>query len=447
MSPWASGDNLTSTKLNNTTGLFYNSLDRDYSLDSSGTADSAASLRALLSAATAGGSGLALLQPGTYLLGSVVTLTSGIRLWGTSGVTFKRAGSTTGAILRASGQSDIVIQNIALDGNAGSQSTSYPLLDLLGCGNVVVRDVTARNNYNKVSAGTDNKAAIWLDSCTSCLLDRVSLASIEQEGIVLSRSSDCVVSNCVADTVTWSAFGTQEDVNVAKGAHIIFRNNIARNCGTTCITINTPRCIVEGNVCAGSTAQHGINVGHSTKDASFTIVRGNLCRSNFSAGIFVQNSADVLVEGNTVEFNSWRGISASGGALRPVVNNNVVRGNGDRGIFLFQTTGAMACGNSVTSNTVHGIAGSDPVDYVISGNYVTNNGGTGITLDFSATTSPRHCIVTNNRCVGNSFGIRMTTSTASGNVIVGNQVSGNTISGFTGAGIDAASNASTANVI
>jgi hypothetical protein len=207
----------------------------------------------------------------------------------------------------------------------------------------------------------------------------------------------------------------------------------------TTLTANT----LLGNVISGS----GLN--------------GVLIQAGFSsAGSPVGHVAQTTIEGNTIQFNGFDGVSVlvvappegSGASITDTtITGNVIVGNGNFGVgvFPFNTRGAVITQVAITSNTMSankttgvviggGVvkAAGNTVDGVVEGNTITDNGmGEGIAgiyviggdrraTNNTVTVEIRNNLVQEN--IGPGIGVAAGQGNASGNTVVG-VIEGNTV--------------------
>lgn len=126
--------------------------------------------------------------------------------------------------------------------------------------------------------------------------------------------------------------------------------------------------LIENNIASNTREQHGIYVGNS---AQRPVLRGNECFGNGRNGIFFNGDkseggsglvSGALIENNNSHDNTNSGISGDG--LRgATIQNNFLSNNGDDGIRLYR----IDAGGASTLN-------------VITGNQITGNGGSGVTV-------------------------------------------------------------------
>lgn len=156
--------------------------------------------------------------------------------------------------------------------------------------------------------------------------------------------------------------GNRASVRVNASHHVTIRNGVFGDNATWGIFTNhSDDLLLEGNVCFGSVAEHGIYVSNS---GDRPVVRGNRSYGNRGAGIQLNADAsqggDGLITGAVIENNILSGNGAGGGGAinldgvqDSIVRNNLLYDNHASGITNFQIDGAAGPrGMRILNNTI-----------------------------------------------------------------------------------------------
>lgn len=259
----------------------------------------------------AGGSGVGkvLLTEGTFHIAEMIEIPSNMVIQGQGSVTVLRVvdDAEYNQVLTnddwMSGNTNITITDLAIDGNKASQPGI-----------------------------TDFQTGVFLQFCTDFMVRRLTIFDMLFDGVAVDSFSDngqidqCQIYQCEMEGIF---------VSDSQGV-TLSGNTIRANSGNGIHLAVAPNCTVTGNPVS----------------------------SNGSAGILVELSNGVTVTGNTVTANAQDGIVLSGTAtLNCTVTANTVRENGFNGILLTaEATDNVICDNNCEKN---GEAASNTYDNIL----------------------------------------------------------------------------------
>lgn len=237
-------------------------------------------------------------------------------------------------------------------------------------------------------------------------LQNVTCRELSGSGIVVESASEIIVlgSTCNDNGESGIHVLSSEDITIEA-------NTCLRNSARGIHLYRTERSSVSSNKCrqefTGSGDVENQYGGIRLEYSSHNLVQGNTCSRNAASGISVwadtedYHSSHNIITGNSCEENYGAGILIALGPRsgRNVVSENVVRENNWDGILVFfWSPQNKITGNFVSDNVGHGIS-LQGVDFnMAQENQVTNNGGWGIDI------SGEQNFVTNNSLSGNTLG-------------------------------------------
>jgi parallel beta-helix repeat protein len=197
---------------------------------------------------------------------------------------------------------------------------------------------------------------------------------------------------------------------------------------------------INGNKANQTTSVDGIyfygTLTYTIKKSSVINCRIENCKRN---GITFTSVEDSLVAYNQLNNNGVDGLEVGGG-IRNRVIGNYISFNGTKGIDLGDFDDVIS-GNIIYNNGASGIYIEGGDRNTIIGNILRNNTYDGIEIYDGS-----YCIIIGNRCFQNSrYGINISSSSASYNLVVKNYLTGNTTGSFRDAGTGTIKAASTTN--
>jgi len=332
--PWSSGDRLNSANLNAKSGYaFISVLDPAYSADSSGAADSTASIQAALNAGSA--SSMAVFAPaGTYLINPVsqLTLRAGALIGAGMGLTiFKRINTTNDNRILWFGDdtnsgvtyTDIVIRDITFDGNRANstQSGSNQLVfakyvDRFALTNVEIRNApffgmqiknAVHGTLNNIQVYNTNRDGLnFSDGCEFIALNNFVGRDTGDDSLAFVTSTNAACRYITASNIVCEDSGLNSDGAGTGGAGIKLAGAQFVNIANAFIT-NAADGGVMIETLSGQTAQDIVITGLSVLTCGTRSAAAVKSGVNISAGkrIFVQGQiAGASADGVTVTSGS-----------------------------------------------------------------------------------------------------------------------------------------------
>ena len=251
--------------------------------------------------------------------------------------------------------------------------------------NVTIKGFTISGASRNNTGGYPNLAGVYLENGNQCTIEN-NIFMNDGLGVSVSGGSGNTISNNMVNRT--KAVGPNmmiEGINIA----------------------NSPNTMISQNTVSNN--NYGIHVTGSLKGSS---ISGNSVNKN-NNGIFLDNTKDVAVDGNTLNSNDLFGIDLAGSSENRVINNNVVmfgpsgsESQNTQGIQLIysgsDTSPVGSDSNLVSNNTVsnadHGIFSNNNQNNTIQNNRVFDN-NYGIAMRYTHNTR-----VINNDADGNTNG-------------------------------------------
>lgn len=426
MSPWASGDSLNSTNLNNKFGLgtgFINIADSTYGADATGASDSAASIQAAL---TAGAGKTVFIPAGTFSCSTGLLIPSNTVLTGLgwdSVLSFAYTGSGT----------RYYVSNLTQTGSGNS--------------NIQLRDFWIRRNSGGTrTTGSGKPGGIHLKQVTDFAIsgvrvDHAPSISIAYQACQRGQIVNNYIRQGEADGIT-GYWGCSDIVIQGNTIYEVGDDGIGLNATSSDMTSTTTlpqRITIIGNTIYGQSQFTSPAAGRGIWMAGCRdiTVHGNSIASTFASGIgmtgdefsgsTVRNQRISLAGNNVYRAGRAGDGSQPGNGIRVsncdylTIMSNTVSECSDSGILISDSAGVAIAHNSVVSNgnvvTQFGIdctSGSTCTDVAIRGNTVYQNSGGGIFLQQVV-----RAVVDGNTCINNGNSSGGTNNLSSGIICQG----------------------------
>lgn len=304
---------------------------KTYGAAGDGAADDTAEIQAAIDAAEVAG-GVVYFPPGTYIVSATRTLagTPGVILRGAGPSSIvKSSSSTMGSIFEVTG-SDVVIEQLTLDGayTTGSHSGAFGLVKVTQGDRVTVRHCTLQNSRDAGvrTAGLTEDIAVEHCLFSNCFVGVVTGSTSDSQVPQRIKVTDCTFFNGWSDANETGAIKIQSVSATTLSAGHIVSGNFIKNPGEMGIEIFAG---------CGDVVAHG-NV---IEDVRF--------------GISLDSTVRASVVGNSTRLTVWAGIEAAGPVHDVVIANNVVDGytsGGARG----STNGIITSNSTPDRVTIQG---------------------------------------------------------------------------------------------
>jgi parallel beta-helix repeat protein len=193
-------------------------------------------------------------------------------------------------------------------------------------------------------------------------------------------------------TVKGNSTMQRAGIRAALSPNTVIRNNNVSGAFDGIFASRSDGVVVENNVCANATDEHGIYVNGSRN----YVIRGNDCYGNTWDGIHVNVSDGVntindggLIEGNRVHGNALAGIDIDG-ATNLLVRNNVSYANWKHGITVYNanqnpvppSANVTIVNNTLADNDMYGlqVQSGNAGGMTVFNNAITGNGSGSINM-------------------------------------------------------------------
>jgi parallel beta-helix repeat protein len=364
----------------------------DYVTD--GTADNV-EIQAAIDAANTAGGGTVLIKAGVYNLAATITLYSNITLMGEGYATIIKKANSSGIrdiIVNSdvvSGNSNIIIKNLKLDGNKANQASGLsPNGILFGLvNNFLIEGVWAKDVGTVDPLNISEGFAI----ATGCFDGRVIGCIAEGNA---HYGFNCYNASYITFSGNNSVDNGRHGFGCSNGSHNITwsGNTLRGNLNQGFWIRNTYASTIDGNtINMPASSLYGIQLkGNSSEDPNLisdqrNIVTGNTIEGPCTYGVYIQNHSNYnVITGNTISGSSSHGVYVISTECNTIVNNSILNCT-ESGVYLDAITSVTVSSNFCKLNGTHGIF-AIAFDSVITGNtcvdnsVTTSGGANGITI-------------------------------------------------------------------
>ena len=183
----------------------------NYGTKADGTTNDSAAIQSAVEACNEAGGGTVYFPAGTYLIHTAVVIYGNVRLQGEPGAKLLRNSATTASVITASNVSEIIIEDLAVDGGAGYSGYSYliALSNVADC-RVSNCDFVGANNstsYKGAAVQANGGENVTVDSCS---FNMNSASNKNSAGVDARGNAEKVyVTNCYFEN-TYCCFSTGE---------------------------------------------------------------------------------------------------------------------------------------------------------------------------------------------------------------------------------------------
>jgi Right handed beta helix region len=382
-----------------------------------GIADDAQSLQFGLNAAVGG---VLRVTPGTYLIGSSLTMASNTSLWCDGGATLKLKNATNAAIVknsdRVGGNVGLNMKGCTFDTNTAGQSGTFLTLDFYKISGSSFENVVVLGG-NIPNDGYSGAFTCYL--CTSTVFRNVQAGNgaVGGGGLTLEMGSDNLIDGGV--------FSNSQDSGIVVDCspNTKISNVTASNNWGSDISFNSQYGQISNVRTDNSKDQSGVTVGHSgfcndgltIADGSYTHVDGVTALGNHTAGMLVQGSSthgvvltNIEAHNNGTAFAGGAGVLTADSAWNVSVTNAHVSGN-QWGVFSGYSKQNSFVNIHAWNNLQDGIRLLHTTDTSITDSVIFDNGQAAGANAFGITLSGAdsiNCIVNNNRVYSSTTQLR-----------------------------------------
>lgn len=328
----------------------------------------------------------------TFLVTATLNLYTGTTYTGRSTIKAKNNALIASAIMLGTSVNDVTVSGLEFNANADNAGANYGVWLNGGARN----SVTSTYIYDTAQAG------IVLQSQTESIVDGNSLKNCGRlNGVSGAPATDnhgiMVYSISAAQTKNITIVNNTVDTAYRKGittysaapgilSSVLISNNIVVNCGLGAIyTGNAP----------GGTPQDGIVISNNIMRNSYanlqlidlvnSVASNNVINASTSPyGIYIYNSSQLTVSGNSITSANTHGIFSQGLTTNDrltITGNSIIKSNSGTnpfgaGVYLLDTLNSTVTGNSIfdpDAKMTHGIIEAVSSDYnAVIGNNVRN---------------------------------------------------------------------------
>lgn len=365
-----------------------------------------------ITAATASGAPLVLTAGKTYLTSAQLSLTDDLRIVG-NGAIIKASNSAliTGAILRASSVSNIVISDLELDCNGANNGANYGLW-ITGGANHVIEGLYVHDSKEAGLALEElTKVEVRGGRLVNCgRATNVSGAAATNNHAVMiftdtngANTSDVDISGVYIEGayrkgITTYSGGTGVVSNINIHGNRILTCGVTPSSGGGIYIANAPAAAAQVQVNVSDNILDGNYVNMEVSNLSYGGVTGNVCTASVANNIEVIEASHLVITGNIVDNSGVHGIAlnTSSGTNKnlTISGNTVMRSNQSTagfgaGIWVKNTVTSAIVGNAVNDDATkmtHGIIEEGTSDTnIIAANNVLNASAALYTIAGAAT--------------------------------------------------------------
>jgi hypothetical protein len=368
---------------------------KDFGAVGNGVTDDTAAIQAAIAAINTNGGGSIYFPKGTYLISSLLTVSSNTNLVGeTLGTVLKvAAGSVITAMVRvAASSSNVTISSLKFDLN-NTLNVIGAWVSGVGINNVTVEDCTFFN-----SNGVNGHYYIVVNSSTSATTNYTN--NIKIIGCNFSSNTVVTTGSIAASSTTLTlAAGTGANIVNGQGVYVVGAQSltatgyltatVVSGGGTDTLVLSTPAIasVTNAQVIAGVSG--GITCFNGVYNL---LIEGNTAGqvvTAFRLNNFLTGCKEVKLKNNTVTSFFNRAIVLEG-VLRSVISDNIVSGTYSTGTAItgappFGISAQLGCADVlITSNVINAggeISSYDCTNITITNNRVISSNSAGIEIN------------------------------------------------------------------
>ncbi len=301
-------------------------------------------------------------QAGTYTVRGRITDKDGGFSEYTSTVTVTASSGYSG-ILRT-----MYVSATGTDSGAGSATNPWKTLqyaaDNARAGDMIVVRAGTYTGFQIYTSGTAANPIVFKADPGVLVNAKQSAASAYSGAINMEGASHVAIDGFTVKMATYGSVRT--GIRSVENTGAVIRNNVIDDSSWWgVLTGNSANLLIENNTITNTRVQHGIYIANS---ADNPVVRGNRVENSRGAGIQINADRDLPGDGiisnalveNNVLLNNCSGESASlnlNGVEDSLIRNNLIASQFRNGITLYQDNQTTGCKrNTIIGNTVIGSA-------------------------------------------------------------------------------------------
>lgn len=326
----------------------------DFNVDITGSTECSAGLQAAMTYAASVGAILESPRKATYLIGSSLSIPSGL-LADFQYSTIKRQPGSVFNMLANTGGTSISISNLIVDGNRQADGrVATNVSDRFG--GIVLNSVTAselRNvTVNNTVNAEDGRAGVYLDSCSRVDLYNVGGSANDRSCVYIENSP------FVRIFVSYTANNLGSGVTSQNSDDCEYYDCYAVGSGYSGISINGKRNKAARLRATGTAVGYaGINIGHddALNRADDSIIENVHSYDNLGWGVNVSGAARVQLRGLYLKGNGSHNLTINSNSTACTVSGITSTLAGSSGIIIQSGKGHKILSGEVFSNAYYGI--------------------------------------------------------------------------------------------
>lgn len=348
---------------------------KDKGAKGDGSTDDAAGLQAAMNFAASNNLELVAPGKGTYLIGSGLSIPSGLRA-DFKGSTIKRKSGSVFNMLENTSGTGIKLQNLVVDGNkaadgrvAANVGDRFGGIVLNSVTSSELRNVTVNNTVN----AEDGRAGVYLGACTNVDLYNVGGSGNDRSCVFLDGSTFIRIFGSYTANNLGSGV-TSDDSNDCEYYAIT-----AINSGYSGISINGLRSKANGLRAIGTaTGYAGVNIGHddASNRSHDSVIENVHSYSNSGWGVTVVGSDRVQLRGIYAGANASANVYVFSNSNACSIDGLTASGStAGSGVLITSGTGHKIDNAEAHTNALHGIDVETGCGAVISSTVRSYNNG------------------------------------------------------------------------
>lgn len=353
----------------------------DHNAVGDGVTDDTSALAAAFAAAIAAAAPLSLTRGKTYLTTAQISITAGLTVFGNKAcIKAKNSAAITGALLRASAISNIVIKDLELDCNAANTGANYGIWLTGGSGHLVDNCYVHDSHEAGIALEELTKSRVVGGRVITCgrNLNVSGGAATNNHGIMIFTDtngtdiSDIEVTGVYVDTAYRKGITTYSG-GTGVVSNVDVHDNICVTCGVTAASgggiyaANAGGAAVQQRIKFHNNILKGNYVNFEIADVDGGSATGNVVSDSVAQGVSINGIDNFVFTSNEVKNSGTHGIacttSSGTNSKLVIVGNEVMRSNRSAagfgaGIWLNNTISSTIVGNDVDDDDAkmtHGI--------------------------------------------------------------------------------------------
>jgi hypothetical protein len=326
----------------------------------------------------------------TFLVTATLNLYSGTTYTGRSTIKAKNNALIASAIMLGTSVNDVTVSGLEFNANADNDGANYGVWLNDGARNSVISTYIYDTAQAGIVLQSQTESLVDGNSLKNCgRLNAVSGSpATDNHGIMVysigaAQAKNITIVNNTVDTAYRKGITTY---SAAPGilSSVLISNNIVINCGLGAIyTGNAPGGTPQDGIVISNNIMRNSYANLQLIDLVNSVASNNIINASTSPyGIYIYNSSQLTVNGNAISSADTHGIfsdSSTSNERLTISGNTIIKSNAGAnpfgaGVYLLDTLNSTVTGNSVfdaDGNMTHGVIEAGSANYnVIIGNNV-----------------------------------------------------------------------------